>query len=320
VAGSTAGAFMKKILAIGLKKEILGGIEGSLRPLDFTVIGTGTVKEALALIKKNKFTLLLLSNKLPDLENYREFCLLIKSQNETSNIPIILFADVKEKSNAKIEVLKTGLINDYFLLPTPIEEILARLNIFIELKLLQEELEAKNVLLKKLSITDELTRIYNRRHLMERLAEEVESMRRYRYELSCLMIDIDHFKKINDSFGHQKGDDVLKQLSALIKANIRSVDILGRYGGEEFLALLPFTGKENALAVAERLRTVVKEHNFADTDHPLQFTLSIGAATFANTDPLDVNEVIRVTDEELYRAKHMGRDRVCFALNSHPAK
>ncbi len=311
---------MKKILAVGLNEEILEGIKARLGPSDFTVIAVDSAKEGLASLKKHKFILLLLSNKLPDLENYREFCLLLKSQPDTADIPVILFADVKEKSGAKIEMLKTSLVNDYFILPVSIEEILARLNIFIEIKLLQEELEAKNVLLKKLSITDDLTRVFNRRHLMERLAGEVESMKRYRYETSCFMIDIDHFKRINDTFGHQKGDDVLKQMSALIKAHTRSVDIIGRYGGEEFMVILPFTGRENALMVAERLRKVIKGYNFADKNEPLSLSISVGAATFSSSDAVDVNEVIRITDEELYRAKHMGRDRVCFAQNSRPAR
>ncbi len=311
---------MKKILAIALDNEILTEIKKQLDSSFLTLKSVPTAKEAYNQINQNKYSLILLGNVLPDVPDYRDFCLKLRSQEDTSSIPIILFAFAREKASAKIEVLKTCLVNDYFVLPVPMDEIVARLNIFVEIRLLQEELEAKNAVLKRLAITDDLTKIYNRRHFMERLTEEMTCMKRYKYSVSCLMIDIDFFKKINDKHGHPRGDQVLKQLAALLKSNIRSVDILSRYGGEEFMIILPFTGKEGARVVGERLRAAVMSHVFAGGREPLNVTISVGVATFSHTDPVDVNEVIKVVDSQMYLSKQNGRNRVSSAVYSELCK
>ncbi|MDD2702411.1 MAG: diguanylate cyclase [Candidatus Omnitrophica bacterium] len=307
---------MKKILAVALSNEVLTEIKQQLDPSLLSLHSVLTVKEAYNQINQNKYTLILLGNLLPDMEDYRDFCLKLKSLEETSKIPVILFAFASEKPSAKIEVLRSCLVNDYFGFPISLEEIVARLNIFIEIRLLQEELEAKNAVLKRLSITDDLTKIYNRRHLMERLTEEVTCMKRYKYSISCLMADIDYFKKINDKYGHPMGDQVLKQLASLFKTNIRSVDILSRYGGEEFMIILPFTGKDGVRIVGERLRSTVMAHVFPGGEEPLKITISVGAATFSHVDPVDVNEVIKVVDSQMYQAKMGGRNRVSTTVYS----
>jgi diguanylate cyclase (GGDEF)-like protein len=313
-------AGMKKILAVALTEDILVEIKKQLDPSLLSLKSVSSGKEAYSQINQNKFSIILLSNVLPDAEDYRDFCLKLKSQEETSRIPIILFAFAKEKPSAKIEALKSCLVNDYFVLPVSMDEIIARLNIFIEIRLLQEELEAKNAVLKRLSITDDLTKVFNRRHLMERLNEEITCMKRYKYSVSCIMIDIDHFKKINDKYGHPKGDQVLKHLAVLLKKNIRSVDILSRYGGEEFLIILPFTGKDGARIVGERLRSMVMSYAFPSGKEPLKVTISVGAATFSHVDPVDVNEAIKVVDDQMYQAKMGGRNKVCATVYSELKK
>jgi two-component system cell cycle response regulator len=307
---------MKKILAVALSNEVLTEIKQQLDPALLSLKSVLTAKEAYNQINQNKYSIILLGNVLPDMEDYRDFCLKLRSQEETSKILIILFAFAKEKPSVKIEALKSCLVNDYFVLPIPMEEVIARLNIFIEIRILQEELEAKNAVLKRLSITDDLTKIYNRRHLMERLNEEITCMKRYKYSVSCLMADIDYFKKVNDKYGHPKGDQVLKQLATLLKTNIRSVDILSRYGGEEFLIILPFTGKDGVRIVGERLRSAVMSHVFPGGKEPLKVTISVGTATFSHADPVDVNEVIKVVDSQMYQAKLGGRNKVCSTAYS----
>ncbi|MFA5362134.1 MAG: diguanylate cyclase [Candidatus Omnitrophota bacterium] len=307
---------MRQILAVALNSEVLTEINQQLDPAFLSLESVLTVKEAYSRIAQNKYTLILLGNILPDMEDYRDFCLKLKSQEETSKIPVILFAFAKEKPSDKIAALKSCLVNDYFGLPLPMEEIIARLNIFIEIRLLQEELEAKNAVLKRLSVTDDLTKIYNRRHLMERLTEEITCMKRYKYSVSCLMADIDDFKKINDKYGHPKGDQVLKQLATLLKTNIRSVDILSRYGGEEFLIVFPFTGKDGVRIAGERLRSAVMSHVFPGGKESLKVTISVGTATFSPTDPVDVNEVIKVVDNQMCQAKQGGRNKVCSTVYS----
>jgi len=302
---------MKKILAVGLENAVLENIKKNLDVNTLTLVTVNSAQEGLILLNQQKFSMILLSNVLPDLKDYREFCLIVKSADVTSNIPIILFASTREKPDAKLEVLKSSLVSEYFILPVPVEEIMARLNIFIELRLLQEELEAKNVMLTKLAITDDLTKIFNRRHLMDRMIEEIACMKRYKYPVSCILIDIDYFKKINDTYGHLSGDAILSELASVLKKNIRSSDILSRYGGEEFLVLLPFTNKGGVTIVAERLRHFISEHKFSTDKGSLSITLSMGAVSFSCTDTAEPEDIIRIVDEQLYKAKEGGRNRVC---------
>ncbi len=166
--------------------------------------------------------------------------------------------------------------------------------------------------LENLSITDELTGIANRRHFEWRLAEEVERARRYQYPLSALMLDLDHFKRVNDTYGHQIGDIVLQQIAQRLKRVLRRTDFLARYGGEEFVVLAPQTPADRALILAERLRQVIAESPISvSPDLQLRITISIGVAVFPEH-AQNGNELVRAADEALYKAKQTGRNRVCL--------
>lgn len=303
---------MKKILSVGLEEKVISGTREKSQESGFNLVDAGSAKEAFNFIKKQKVSLVILNNHLPDLENYREFCLFIRSQRDMADVPIIVLAEQEEGVDAKIEILKSGLVNDYISLPAHTEEIAARVNIFIELRILQEELEIKNTLLKRMSITDEVTKIYNRRYILERLIEEIEYVKRYNAPGSCLLIDLDYFKKVNDKFGHQAGDQVLRELAKLLKDGIRTVDILGRYGGEEFLIILPHTDLKGAIIVAERLRNAAMSYSFSGIQEGLRVTLSIGVVSFSSSDAetLDKDGVVKKVDQRLYLAKRSGRNRV----------
>lgn len=154
---------------------------------------------------------------------------------------------------------------------------------------------------------DGLTGIYNRRHLERRLVAEFDRMARYEHGMAVLMVDIDHFKRVNDEFGHLLGDEVLRHISVLFTQNLRKLDILCRYGGEEFAILLPETTGENAKKVAEKLRRKIESHNFTGVPRPV--TVSIGHADYpAHGTTRD--ELIKAADEALYAAKQAGRNRV----------
>jgi diguanylate cyclase (GGDEF)-like protein len=162
----------------------------------------------------------------------------------------------------------------------------------------------------RMAITDGLTNLCNRKQLDTLLAEEVPRAQRYSRELSLLMMDIDHFKAINDNYGHLTGDSVLRALAAILQKRLRPNDKLGRYGGEEFCAILPETPLASAVKIGEELRSLVAEHRFMAESQEIKVTVSVGAAVLGSgMGPIDL---CRRADEMLYRAKHMGRNRVCW--------
>ncbi len=170
--------------------------------------------------------------------------------------------------------------------------------------------------LRRVGLTDTLTGVSNRRYFDGRLAEELRRVQRERQALSCLFLDVDHFKRVNDTHGHGVGDYVLQDVARIIRAHLRNIDILARYGGEEFTALLPGTGREEALMVAERIRRAVRGHRFAYSGvDPLAITISVGISVLARVDrAVDPDEagreLLERADQALYLAKEGGRDRV----------
>ncbi len=157
--------------------------------------------------------------------------------------------------------------------------------------------------------TDGLTGTYNRRYLDQRLQEELDRSRRHGSPLSILLLDIDHFKKVNDTYGHLDGDYALRGIAAELRRNLRTIDILGRYGGEEFCCILPETPFEQACILAERCRAQIAATPLCCIDHQLFLTVSIGVAGQLPDDTLD--SIIKRADGALYQAKHQGRNRVC---------
>jgi diguanylate cyclase (GGDEF)-like protein len=169
-----------------------------------------------------------------------------------------------------------------------------------------------NQRLKELAHTDEATGLYNKRRLLEQLDAEIARCKRYGGTLSCLMLDLDYFKRVNDTLGHQAGDEVLRQVAALLRARLRASDFVARYGGEEFMTLLPNTPASGACSLAEHLRVAVADHAFAFPQTDVHLSVSIGIASYTRFDGLDAHQVILASDAALYRAKHGGRNRVCL--------
>jgi diguanylate cyclase (GGDEF)-like protein len=162
--------------------------------------------------------------------------------------------------------------------------------------------------------TDPLTGVYNRRFMEQRLHEEVSKARRYHFKLAVLLLDLDHFKRVNDELGHQAGDQVLIEIGNLVNRELRDSDILARYGGEEFLVIAPNTAPTAATALAERLRNCIESHTFL-TDfnkvpkQEIRITVSIGVANFDDSSN-DEGSLVKVADQNLYRAKDGGRNQV----------
>lgn len=171
-----------------------------------------------------------------------------------------------------------------------------------------EALEKANNKIKKLIGIDPLTRVANRRKVFETLKQEMIRSQRYHSGLSMIMVDIDHFKKVNDRHGHLTGDRVLKAVAKILKRYTRKSDLVGRYGGEEFLLILPQSNKKQATIVAEKLRAAISAYRFKGLSDPLH--ASFGVTVLKRTDDLD--ELVARVDSALYQAKKDGRNRVCF--------
>jgi diguanylate cyclase (GGDEF)-like protein len=181
-----------------------------------------------------------------------------------------------------------------------------------ELAAANEALLEKNKQLEELSITDSLTGLYNRSHLMETLAGEIARSRRHNRAFTLLIMDIDHFKSYNDSYGHLAGDEALRRTGLLLKESIRSCDYAARYGGEEFILILPETGAEEGLETAERVRKQIAEKEMGDDGNSLKVTVSVGVASFPR-DGEDSHSLMKRADAALYEAKRRGRNRVVLS-------
>lgn len=186
-----------------------------------------------------------------------------------------------------------------------------------ELEAATRELKKSNEKLMALSDTDSLTGIYNRRFLMKSLDREIKRAKENRECLSLIILDIDHFKKINDTYGHQNGDIVIKTVADVSQKRMRFNDILARYGGEEFVIVLPHTSLSDSVSIAERLRESIHGTRFPPPMENLTVTASFGVATFPTDTVDDINSLIRQADKALYEAKHRGRNRVeAMEINS----
>lgn len=181
-----------------------------------------------------------------------------------------------------------------------------------QLAVINETLRKKNKELHELSITDSLTGLYNRKHLMETLENEVARSKRHKHDFSVLVIDIDHFKEYNDTYGHLAGDEVLSRLATVFKESVRSCDYVARYGGEEFILVLPEIGPEDGVKAAERIRKKVAKESFAGDGETIQVTVSVGVASYPK-DGDDSQSIIRHADTALYKSKESGRNRVVLA-------
>lgn len=169
-------------------------------------------------------------------------------------------------------------------------------------------LDVENARLYRLSVTDPLTKACNRQYLREKLPDEIERARRFGHPLAVLLFDVDHFKRLNDTFGHALGDEVLKGVAALARETVRDIDTVARYGGEEFVVILPHTDARGGLGIAERLRETLARTPLTEGDPPIRVTASFGVA--ALTDEVrDDADLLRRADEALYQAKRRGRNR-----------
>jgi len=251
--------------------------------------------------------------EMPRIDGFK-FLNMIKARPDLQDVPVIILTGMNDR-DLKIKGLEQGA-SDYITKPFDPEELVARVKIHLKIKHLQDDLKRTNELLLELSNTDHLTGLFNRRYLMEALEKEFQRSLRKGGNLSLIILDIDHFKQVNDTYGHLQGDVVLNKVALQLQKELRSYDIAARYGGEEFVALLPDAMLKEALFVAERVRQSVQGTKFNGALAPLSITVSMGIATLPTPDGTTVDAFIKMADDALYRAKANGRNRVEYLTNT----
>jgi two-component system, cell cycle response regulator len=250
--------------------------------------------------------LILCDVQMPEMDGF-QFLRLFRARPETASTPVIMLTG-RDVAEEKIFGLEAGA-SDYVTKPFIPGELLARVKVQLKIKALQDDLRQANDRLREVSITDYLTGVYNRRHFSELLAAEFKRAQRYKASLSLAILDIDHFKQVNDTNGHVAGDLVLSDFAHLLRHSFRATDVIARYGGEEFVVLLPHTSVEAAKIAVEKVRTQLKIHAIGALDRGA-LSFSAGVASYPS-DSVDRPDVLVATaDQALYQAKEAGRDRV----------
>jgi len=272
------------------------------------IIEAGDGAEALKLFVSNKVTFLITDVVMPVIDGCK-LVSAIRVMEKGSDIPIIMLTANKQELSDKISGLTIGA-SDYVMKPFDKGELIIRIKALVKMHVLQEELKARNVLLEKIATTDELTGLPNRRHFFDTARTVVALARRNDLSIACLMIDIDSFKKINDTYGHQAGDMVLKRVAEVMLKNKREGELLARFGGEEFVMCLFKADEAAAFGAAERFRKSINEMKIQlDESKAISVSVSAGCSALAGDSLTDIDKLIAMADEALYRAKNNGRNR-----------
>ncbi len=302
-----------KILLVEDSKTQAEKVSVFLKKEGYDVIWVEDGKSAINAAKTQTLDLILLDIVLPDL-NGKEVCRWLKLNQGTKGIPVIMLT-AKGSTPDKVTGLESGA-DDYISKPFEEMELNARIYACLRTKSLQDELRLKNRQLEELlervevlAVTDPLTELFNRRRFETVLEKEFKRTERYKTPLSGLMIDIDHFKAINDNHGHHVGDMVLHDLAKILKSVFREIDIIARWGGEEFVVLLPQTDKAAALKSATRVMKMISSHKFPSMPDK-KITVSIGVASAPSPDIESGEKMINECDIAMYEAKKNGRNRV----------
>ena len=290
-------------------RELVGGL---LRGHGFAVELYETASPIAERVTRGDVDLVILDVVLPGM-NGLQACRLIKSVAGDGFVPVILVTS-KSDTESRVEGLRIGA-DDYVVKPLDERELLARVNAMLRIKRGHDEVVRAKRRLEELAVRDELTGLFNFRYLHSRIHEEFKRAQRHREPLACAMVDVDHFKRVNDGHGHDVGDALLVEVAERLKGALRETDVVTRYGGDEFLVMLPSTHFSGAITVAERIWDAVRSRPvraMAGRDRvELNATISMGLALFPSRDVGSSKDLLRAADQALYQAKREGRDRIC---------
>lgn len=290
-------------------------IERRLSRAGYEVITAVNGQEAVERTRTHAPDIAVLDLMMPVMDG-RQACRLIKEDRATRDVPVLMLS-ARDETDIKVQCLEIGA-NDYISKPFRIEELIARIGVALRLsrernslRASAAEADARAQAAHEKTLSDPLTGLLNRYGLLHALSREFAGARRYQRPLACLMIDLDYFKNINDTLGHVMGDLALTQAASVLQEAVRASDLVCRYGGEEFLALLPETSIGGAQILAEKVRTAMANRRFGNKTDSFSVTLSIGVAELRTEE--SGNDMIARADAALYRAKQAGRNRVEIA-------
>ena len=227
------------------------------------------------------------------------------------NLPVIVMTTAEDMSEKHLAFLNGA--NDFLNKPVDSLELQARVNVHHRLSRTIYELEVSQEALAELATTDSLTKLKNRRLFYTQAEQNLIACRRYGKDMSLLLLDIDHFKKVNDTFGHHAGDEVLVAVAQLLGQMVRGVDTAARFGGEEFAVLLPETNRLGAAVLGERIRAAIEREQIVVEGRNVPITVSIGITTLAAEDVESIDQLLNIADRRLYLAKNSGRNRICVS-------
>ncbi|MBV8166602.1 MAG: diguanylate cyclase, partial [Alphaproteobacteria bacterium] len=308
-----------RLLVIDDAEVDVANLIATLSPDDHQITRLPSTDLGLAAAAREEFDLLIVAMHLKGGDVLR-FCSQIRSHvaDRVRSLPILLVADDDEDVARVAKGLDLG-INDYILKPIDPQELLARVRTQIRRRRYQNRLRINYEQSIALASTDPLTGVHNRRYLDTHLDQLLQRARANNKPLSVAFCDIDHFKKLNDTYGHAAGDEVLVEFTRRLTRNLRSFDLVARIGGEEFVVVMPDTPPERARRIGERLRQKVEVEPFTVSGaEPIAVTISVGVTTSRASDELGI-ELIKRADEAMYQAKHAGRNRVVIASTKRAA-
>jgi two-component system, cell cycle response regulator len=286
-------------------------VEQSLSLQHGTVLLAKNGRQAIDLFAEHQPALVITDWTMPDISGI-ELCQRIRRDFQQFYAYIILLTSNTDKEEV-IEGLAAGA-DDYLTKPFHPGELLARVGVGRRIVELHRQVQAKNRLLEELALRDALTGIPNRRAIDEWASRQLSAAARHGFPIWVVMADLDFFKKINDTYGHDAGDTVLKSFAEILKANTRQSNICGRLGGEEFLVVITHVEKENVTIAIERTRTQFEKQKFTVASNRFGATASFGIAGFRGTVSPAFSDLVTLADKALYSAKHNGRNRVEFAM------
>jgi two-component system cell cycle response regulator len=274
----------------------------------YSVVEAEDGAEALDRIRDTRPDTVLLDVEMPGLDG-RDVLEAMRADGALADIPVV-FLTAQADATDIAAGLEAGA-HDFLRKPFDVIELVARVSAAVRVKQLQDELRRRYDDLNAQSRLDPLTGVFNRGHLEEHLHELCSASRRHRFPVSVLMIDLDHFKLVNDSHGHPTGDEVLRHAAAAMRTCLRGEDAPGRWGGEEFMLVLPYADRSGAMAVAERVRAAIAAVSVPVGHGPaVAVTASVGVCSEVGA---DADELVRRADAALYEAKAAGRNRVVLA-------
>lgn len=293
----------RKILIVEDDPVILQLLQDSLNAHGYESAKASGADEAMRVIETFQPAIVLTDHDMPGISGLE----MLRQLRSQLNYVSVMFISARDDMSVITQALRSGA-DDFIRKPFRMEELMARIEACLRTHDLHRELMVANQKLQDIVEHDHLTGLYNMRSMYDRIDAEIKRSTRYRRQMAVLMIDMDHFKKVNDNHDHLFGSFVLKEMGQIIKQAVRGSDFAARYGGDEFLIVLTETDIEGTKTLANRIRERVEAHTFVDGTSKINLTVSIGISILNLAKPEDARSMVRQADHALYRAKNLGRN------------